>query len=127
MSRFGSGGYSGGYGSGGYGSSMYGSGMGGYGSGMGGYGNNRMGMYGQQRIGPNGIPYNEGDMSLSQRLEQSSQSTFQVLDNIVQAFGGFSQMLERFLLILIYSTFFATHSSFMAMVNSDDITLDGSC
>ncbi|KAJ3039613.1 Peroxisomal membrane protein PAS20 [Rhizophlyctis rosea] len=50
----------------------------------------------------------EGPMPLSARLEQSTQSTFHLLDSIVQAFGGFAQMLE--------STFFATHSSFMAMV-----------
>jgi peroxin-13 len=46
--------------------------------------------------------------SLTQQMELSTQSTFQVLDQIVQSFMGFSNMLE--------STFFATHSSFMAMV-----------
>jgi peroxin-13 len=46
--------------------------------------------------------------SLTQRMEQSTASTFQTLDSIVQAFMGFSHMLE--------STFFATQSSFMAMV-----------
>lgn len=46
---------------------------------------------------------------LTQQVEQSTQQAFFVLDQIVQAFGGFSQMLD--------STFHATHSSFMAMVN----------
>ncbi|KAI8924582.1 Peroxin 13, N-terminal region-domain-containing protein [Entophlyctis helioformis] len=54
-----------------------------------------------EMLGPNGEP------PLTARLEQSTQATFQMLDQIVQAFGGFAQMLE--------STFFATHSSFMAM------------
>ena len=60
------------------------------------------------------------DESLTSQMEQSTQRTFQTLEQIVQvplllhqdlslkAFGGFAQMLE--------STFFATHSSFMAMV-----------
>ncbi|KAJ3080937.1 Peroxisomal membrane protein PAS20 [Quaeritorhiza haematococci] len=59
--------------------------------------------------GPNGpASAPNGEQPLSARMEQSTQAAFQVLDQIVQAFGGFSQMLE--------STFFATHSSFMAMV-----------
>jgi peroxin-13 len=131
---YGSGAYGTGYGTGygatgsGYGSGMYGNRMGmggmygansygnygamagGYGTMTGGYGSgmygNRMGM-GNVRLGPNGFPIEE-NISFAQQMEQSTQSTFQVLDQIVQAFGGFSQMLE--------STFFATHSSFMAMV-----------
>jgi len=47
-----------------------------------------------------------------QSVEQSTQATFQVLDQIVQAFGGFAQMLD--------STFHATYSSFMAMVGVVD-------
>ncbi|KAJ3126484.1 Peroxisomal membrane protein PAS20 [Nowakowskiella sp. JEL0407] len=56
----------------------------------------------QPNLGPN------PEMSLTAQMEQSTQSTFQTLDQVVQAFGGFAQMLE--------STFFATHSSFMAMI-----------
>ncbi|KAJ3258473.1 Peroxisomal membrane protein PAS20 [Boothiomyces macroporosus] len=87
MNRFGYGGYNS------YGSGMYGGGV---------YGNSMYGMRRPMMMGP------DGDMSLTQRMEQSTQSTFQVLDQIVQSFGGFAQMLE--------STFFATHSSFMAMI-----------
>ncbi|KAG0237331.1 Peroxisomal membrane protein PAS20 [Actinomortierella wolfii] len=100
-----------GYGStyGGYGSysspysrmGMYGSSYSGYG--YGGYGMNRMGM------GMNGInPMNPEEMSLMQRMEQGTAPTFQLIESVVGAFGGFAQMLE--------STFMATHSSFMAMV-----------
>lgn len=122
-SRFGSSygtGYGGGYGGmssmyggGGYGgmSSMYGGGYGGgyggygaggmYGGGMGGYG--APGMYGGMpgAMGP-------GDMSLSQRMEHGTAATFQILQSLVGAVGGFAQMLE--------STFMATHSSFFAMI-----------
>ncbi|KAJ3279435.1 Peroxisomal membrane protein PAS20 [Borealophlyctis nickersoniae] len=92
---------------GGYGStygSRYG-GIGGYGGGYGASPYNRMGgAYGAQGpMGPDG-----GPLPLAAQLEQSTQSTFQTIDQIVQAFTGFSQMLE--------STFFATHSSFMAML-----------
>ena len=41
-------------------------------------------------------------------LGQTTQQAFMILDQVVQAFGGFAQMLE--------STFHATHSSFMAMM-----------
>ncbi|KAI8378063.1 Peroxin 13, N-terminal region-domain-containing protein [Radiomyces spectabilis] len=115
-------GYGSGYGSsyGGYGSgigSSYGGyggysrlgGYGGYGSygrmGMGmGYGGGygRMGMYGNQMGGPGEEP------GLTQRMEMGTRATFEVIEQIVGAFGGFAQMLE--------STFMATHSSFMAMV-----------
>lgn len=90
-SRFGSG----------YGS-MYG-GMGGYGGyggmygGMGGMGG---GMYGG--MGMPGDPNNP--QSLTQSFSQSTQATFQLIESIVGAFGGFAQMLE--------STYMATHSSF---------------
>ncbi|KAK4202223.1 putative PEX13 peroxisomal biogenesis factor 13 [Triangularia verruculosa] len=86
----------GGYG--GYGSGMYG-GMGGYGGGM--YGG---GMYGG---GMPGDPNNPE--SLTNRFNMSTQATFQMLEGIVGAFGGFAQMLE--------STYMATHSSFFAMVS----------
>ncbi|OJD13620.1 hypothetical protein AJ78_05942 [Emergomyces pasteurianus Ep9510] len=84
------GGYGGGYGG------MYG-GMGGMG-GMGGYG----GMYG-------GMPPGGDPNSLTNSFNQSTQATFQLIESIVGAFGGFAQMLE--------STYMATHSSFFAMVS----------
>ena len=80
---------------------MYGSGYGGYG-GMGGmYGGGMYGggMYGQ---GMPGDPNNP--QSLTQSFGQSTQATFQLIEGIVGAFGGFAQMLE--------STYMATHSSF---------------
>jgi peroxin-13 len=86
---------------GGYGSGMYGGmgGYGGYGSGM--YGGMGMGgMYGGM-----GTPGNPNDpASLTQAFSQSTQATFQIIESIVGAFGGFAQMLE--------STYLATHSSF---------------
>lgn len=85
------------FGSGMYGGGMYGGGMyGGYGGGM--YG--QPGMYG-------GMPGQE--QSLSQTMNMSTQATFQMIESIVGAFGGFAQMLE--------STYMATHSSFFAMVS----------
>ncbi|KAL4802987.1 Peroxin 13, N-terminal region-domain-containing protein [Aspergillus unguis] len=86
--------------------SMYG-GYGGYGGmgggmygGMGGYG----GMYG------GGMPGDPNDPnSLTNSFGQSTQATFQMIESIVGAFGGFAQMLE--------STYMATHSSFFAMVS----------
>ncbi|KAJ3100091.1 Peroxisomal membrane protein PAS20 [Phlyctochytrium bullatum] len=116
--RFGSGygsGY-GGYGSGyggysSYGSpyNRFGSGYGGYGSGYGGYGGygGRPG-FGGFGAGQPGQPLPNGELPLTARVEQSTALAFQTIDQIVQTFGGFAQMLE--------STFFATHSSFMAMV-----------
>ncbi|KAF8470875.1 Peroxin 13, N-terminal region-domain-containing protein [Kalaharituber pfeilii] len=80
-------------GMGGYGGGMYG-GMGGMGGlGYGGYG------YGSDPNDPN---------SLMRGMESSTAATFQMIESIVGAFGGFAQMLE--------STFMATHSSFFAMV-----------
>lgn len=94
-----------------------GGGMGGFGGGMyggmgGGYGG---GMYGGSPYG--GGMYNNGyggmgrpqDQSLTQSFSQSTQATFQIIESIVGAFGGFAQMLE--------STYMATHSSFFAMVS----------
>lgn len=85
---------------------MYSSPYGGMGAmgGMGGmYGG---GMYGQQ---PGMFGANGADPSLTQTFSQSTQTTFQMIESIVGAFGGFAQMLE--------STYMATHSSFFAMVS----------
>lgn len=78
---------------------MYGGG-GMYGGGAGMYGAGPGGMFG----GPPGA----AEMSLSQRMEAGTAATFQVLQSLVGAVGGFAQMLE--------STFMATHSSFFAMI-----------
>ena len=141
-SGYGAGGYgAGGYGNtygGGYGNtygspygSMMGTGYSGYGSGMGynrfgtGYSSglygNRFGNYNNTGMGPmGGPPFEGGEVSFSRQMEMSTQSAFQTLDQIVQTFGGFAHMLE--------STFFATHSSFMAMVNSPSrLILDWCC
>ncbi|GAA5957754.1 hypothetical protein JCM3765_003755 [Sporobolomyces pararoseus] len=100
--------YGGGYG--GYGSMGYGSiGMGGYG--MGGYGggmNSFGGGYGMGGMGGYPLPGSPEELSLSQRMEHGTAATFQMIQAIVGAFGGFAQMLE--------STFMATHSSFFAMI-----------
>jgi len=106
-----------GYGSGGYGSYGYGgmgsySGMGmGYGNYGGGYGGMGYGAPGYG-MGPLGAPGQDPNQSLSARLSLTTQATFQLLQSIVQTFGGFAQMLE--------STFMATHSSFFAMVGVID-------
>jgi len=86
---------------------MYGGGYGGmYG---GGYGYGGMpGMYGGMG-GMGGMPGDPNNMSLTQSFSQSTQATFQLIESIVGAFGGFAQMLE--------STYMATHSSFFAMVS----------
>lgn len=92
------------YGGGGmYGNSMYGGG-GMYGNSM--YGG---GMYGQPQIGPDGQPLPQNMMS---SFAQSTQASFQMIEGLVTAFGGFAQMLE--------STYMATHSSFFAMVSVAD-------
>ncbi|KAH7391396.1 Peroxin 13, N-terminal region-domain-containing protein [Cadophora sp. MPI-SDFR-AT-0126] len=93
----------GGMGGMGYGGGMYG-GMGGMGGmGYGGYGG---GMYG----GMGGMQGDPNDPnSLTNGFTQSTQATFQIIESIVGAFGGFAQMLE--------STYMATHSSFFAMVS----------
>ncbi|KAJ9130422.1 Peroxisomal membrane protein PAS20 [Pleurostoma richardsiae] len=116
-SRLGATPYGGGYGSaysspyttgyspyGGYGG--YGAGGGMYGR-YGGYGGMYGGMYGGGMPGMPGDPNNPE--SLTQRFNQSTAATFQMLEGIVGAFGGFAQMLE--------STYMATHSSFFAMVS----------
>ncbi|KAL5611742.1 hypothetical protein BROUX41_000683 [Berkeleyomyces rouxiae] len=85
-----------------YGTSMYGGYGGTYGSGM--YGGG--GMYGN---GMGGMVNPADPNSLANRFNQSTQATFQMLEGIVGAFGGFAQMLE--------STYMATHSSFFAMIS----------
>jgi peroxin-13 len=77
---------------------MYGGGM--YGA-MGGMGMG--GMYGGM-----GMPGDPNNQSLTQSFSQSTQATFQLIESIVGAFGGFAQMLE--------STYMATHSSFFGML-----------
>ena len=76
---------------------MYG-GMGGMGGMYGGMGMG--GMYGG--MGMPGDPNNPH--SLTQSFSQNTAATFQLIENIVGAFGGFAQMLQ--------STYMATHSSF---------------
>jgi peroxin-13 len=85
---------------------------GGYGSSYGSYGGmnsyspyNRFG--GGMGMGMGGMGGPE-DFSLTQRMEAGTRATFDVIQSIVGAFGGFAQMLD--------STYMATHSSFMAMV-----------
>ncbi|KAK6460867.1 Peroxin 13, N-terminal region-domain-containing protein [Scheffersomyces coipomensis] len=102
-SMYGSGMYGSSYGGmgSGYGSSMYGMG-GGYGSGMYGMGSyGAGGMYGQPgMMGPGGGPG---------MLGEGTQATFQLIESIIGAVGGFAQMLE--------ATYMATHSSFFTMVS----------
>lgn len=91
----------------GYGS-MYG-GMGGMGGMYGSMGMGMGGMYGGMG-GMGGIPGDPNNpASLTQSFSQSTAATFQLIENIVGAFGGFAQMLQ--------STYMATHSSFFAMVS----------
>ncbi|CAK7891344.1 peroxisomal membrane protein Pex13p [[Candida] anglica] len=123
-SRYGSTGYgssmygSGGYGAGGYGSSMYGAG--GYGSSMygGGYGSSMYGggygssMYGMGGYGGAGGMYGQNGMGMGPGqggLAEGTQATFQLIESIIGAVGGFAQMLE--------ATYMATHSSFFTMVS----------
>jgi hypothetical protein len=63
------------------------------------------GGYGGGYGGMPGMPQNPNDPnSLTNRFNNSTAATFQMLEGIVMAFGGFAQMLE--------STYMATHSSF---------------
>ncbi|KIW65075.1 hypothetical protein PV04_07359 [Phialophora macrospora] len=97
-SRFGAGGM--------YGGGMYGAG-GGYGYGGGMYGNSMYG--GGYGFNPGMDPNNPNNQSLTQTWNQSTAATFQIMESIVGAFGGFAQMLE--------SAYMTTHSSFFAMVS----------
>ncbi|CAG8609489.1 4945_t:CDS:2, partial [Racocetra fulgida] len=69
---------------------------------------NRFNTYGGNTYGGMMGPNGPDDMSLTQRMEANTAAGFHMIESIVNAFGGFAQMLE--------STYFATHSSFMAMV-----------
>ena len=83
---------------------MYGSGYGSmYGGGIGGMGGYGGGMYGGGGYGMQPGDPNQPN-SLTQSFNQSTAATFQIIESIVGAFGGFAQMLE--------STYMATHSSF---------------
>ncbi|KAL9103224.1 MAG: hypothetical protein Q9163_001711 [Psora crenata] len=86
--------------------SMYGGGYGSmYGGGMGGiYGGSMYGQPGMMGMGNRNDPN-----SLTNSFSQSTQATFQIIENLVGAFGGVAQMLE--------STYMATHSSFFAMIS----------
>ena len=89
--------------------SMYGGGYGGMGGmygGMGGMGGMYGGMGGMN--GMNGMPGDPNNQSLTQSFSQSTQATFQLIESIVGAFSGFTQMLE--------STYMATHSSFFGKI-----------
>lgn len=103
------GGY-GNYGAGGYGA--YGSYSSPYSRYGGGYGaSNLGGPYGGAvgyggYTGANGTMVDPNNMRIG--LEQSTAATFQLIESLVGAVGGFAQMLE--------STYMATHSSFFAMV-----------
>jgi peroxin-13 len=88
-----------------------------YGSGYGGYGSyNSYSPY--NRFGSYSTPYNRldygyggggpEDFTVGQRMEAGTRATFELIEQIVGAFGGFAQMLD--------ATFMATHASFMAMV-----------
>jgi peroxin-13 len=71
------------------------------------YGGGGMGMGGPGMYG-GGMPGDPNNpQSLTQSFSQSTQATFQLIEGIVGAFGGFAQMLE--------STYMATHSSFFGM------------
>ena len=85
--------------------SMYGGLGGGYGSMYGGIG----GMGGMYR-GPGAMGVDPNDPnSLTNSFSQSTQATFQLIESLVGAFGGFAQMLE--------STYMATHSSFFGKLS----------
>ncbi|KAK5992836.1 Peroxisomal membrane protein PEX13 [Cladobotryum mycophilum] len=92
--------------------SRFGGGYGGMGGMYGGYGGmgGMGGMYGGGMYGGGGMAMAGGDPnSLTQRFGNSTAATFQMLEGMVTAFGGFAQMLE--------STYMATHSSFFAMIS----------
>ncbi|ODV97387.1 hypothetical protein PACTADRAFT_49108, partial [Pachysolen tannophilus NRRL Y-2460] len=115
-SGYGSSPYGGGYG-GGYGSygSRYGMG-GGYGS-LGGFGGYGSSMYGGMGTGGYGGLYGGGmygggagaGMANNNSFSQSTEATFQLIESIIGAVGGFAQMLE--------STYMATHNSFFTMIS----------
>ena len=71
------------------------------------YGQNYQGAYGFQPQYPV-LPQRVDSASMAQQMEANTRATFQLLDQVVQAFSGFAQMLD--------STFYATYSSFNAMI-----------
>jgi len=115
-SSYGYGGLGSSYGYGGYSSYSPYSRFGSYGS-YGSYGGLGYSSYGGLGYGYNRMGYGypgmmNNEFSLTRQMEESTQTAFQTMSSIVQAFGGFAQMLD--------STFMATHSSFMAMVGVAD-------
>ena len=69
------------------------------------------GMYGGGMYG--GMPMGDTN-SLANRFSNGTAATFQMLEGVVTAFGGFAQMLE--------STHMATHSSFFGKSSSSPQT-----
>lgn len=94
----------GGYGRGMGMGSMYGMGGMGYG-GMGGMYGGMGGMYG----GMGGMGGMYGANGQDGGFAESTQATFQLIESIIGAFGGFAQMLE--------ATYMATYSSFFTMIS----------
>lgn len=96
-------------------------GMGGMGMGMGGmygggYGMGGMGMGGMYGGGYGGMPGDPNNpASLTQTWNQNTAQTFQMMESIVGAFGGFAQMLE--------SAYMTTHSSFFGMLSGRPMTV----
>lgn len=98
---------------GGMSNSMYGGLGGGYGSmygGIGGIGGMYGGMGGPGRMGMDPNDPN----SLTNSFSQSTQATFQLIESLVGAFGGFAQMLD--------STYMATHSSVFGEIFSTNVS-----
>ena len=93
-----------------YGGGMYGGGGYGYGGGM--YGNNMYG--GGYGFNPGMDPNNPNNQSLTQTWNQSTAATFQIMESIVGAFGGFAQMLE--------SAYMTTRSSFFGKPDSQQLS-----
>jgi len=81
--------------------------MGGYGGGMFGGG------VGGGMMGPNGEMQGPGQEGIVNSFAQSTQATFQIIESLVGAFGGFAQMLE--------STYMATHSSFFGTYHPEPV------
>lgn len=112
-------GYGAGYGTsyGGYGASRFGGGygssmMGGYGSSglsYGGYGSLMYGSYGGYGLSMYGGMYGQNGMNGPGGIAEGTQATFQLIESIIGAVGGFAQMLE--------ATYMATHSSFFTMIS----------
>lgn len=112
-------GYGAGYGTsyGGYGASRFGGGygssmMGGYGSSglsYGGYGSLMYGSYGGYGLSMYGGMYGQNGMNGPRGIAEGTQATFQLIESIIGAVGGFAQMLE--------ATYMATHSSFFTMIS----------